>query len=310
LRVVEDRLLVLVVLTAVAGLALPTAGAALAGAVGPLLALLIFAVSLSFDADALRAVLRRPGLQLLATLLVYVPMSLVALLLARMTFGAGPLWLGLILLGTLPTDVSSPLLVWIARGNVALASVFNAVNTAISPVVVPLLFLVYTGVRLDVPVLGLVADLAATVLVPTLAGVAVRTRWRQRIARIEPVLSATGALSYLALLFAVVGTNAAAMLDAPVTMLLLAGVALVLNLSGYGIALLAGPPLPDPRDRVAMLFTVSKKEFSIAALVVFASGLPAEVALPAVVYAVVQMVTSPAVAHRLARRTAVAPGPG
>jgi len=37
------------------------------------------------------------------------------------------------LLGTLPTDVSSPLLVLMARGNVALAAVFNAVNTVFSP---------------------------------------------------------------------------------------------------------------------------------------------------------------------------------
>jgi bile acid:Na+ symporter, BASS family len=53
-----------------------------------------------------------------------------------------------------------------------------------------------------------------------------------------------------------------------------------------------------------MLFTVSKKEFSIAALVVVASGLPPQVALPGAVYAVVQMLTSPVVARVLARRAA------
>ena len=52
-----------------------------------------------------------------------------------------------------------------------------------------------------------------------------------------------------------------------------------------------------------MLFTTSKKEFSIAAFVVFASGLPPEVAVPSVVFAVVQMVTSPLVAKTVARRT-------
>jgi BASS family bile acid:Na+ symporter len=41
--------------------------------------------------------------------------------------------MGQTLLGTLPTDVSSPLLVLMARGNVALAAVFNAVNTVFSP---------------------------------------------------------------------------------------------------------------------------------------------------------------------------------
>ncbi len=304
LRAVENNLLVLVLATGAIGLVLPQLGQALTGAVSPLLALLIFAVSLAFDVTDLRAVLRRPGLQVLATVLVYAPMSLIALGIATVVFGAGPLWLGVILLGTLPTDVSSPLLVWIARGNVALASVFNAVNTALAPVLVPLLFLAYTGVELDVPVRALVGELAATVLLPTLAGVAIRTWQSARVERVEPALSAIGSLSYLALLLAVVGPNADAIVGAPSTMLLLAVVGLGLNLAGYGLALAAQPLLRERRDRTAMLFTVSKKEFSIAALVVFASGLPAEVALPAVVYAVVQMITSPVVANTMARRDA------
>jgi bile acid:Na+ symporter, BASS family len=294
---------VLVVATGALGLALPGVGLALTGWVTPLLALLMLAVSLTFDLATLQAVLRRPGVQLLATLLVYGPMSLLAVLIAGAAFGSGPLWLGIVLVGTLPTDVSSPLLVWIARGNVALATVCNAVNTALAPLLVPALFLAYTGVTLDVPVGALIGELALTVLLPTVLGVAVRT-WRPgRIRRLEPALSATGSLAYLALLLAVVGPNAQRILDAPGSVLVVAVAALALNTGGYLIALATRRLLPRREDRVAMLFTVSKKEFSIAAFVVFASGLPAEVALPAAVYAVVQMLTSPIVARGLARRS-------
>jgi bile acid:Na+ symporter, BASS family len=307
LRVVENNLLVLVLGAGAVGLVAPALGRALSGAVTPLLGLLMLAVSLTFDVATLRTVLRRPGLQLLATVLVYVPMSLVALALATVVFGSGPLWLGVILLGTLPTDVSSPLLVWIGRGNVALATVFNAVNTALAPVLVPLLFLAYTGVDLDVPVGTLMVELTLTVLLPTVAGVAIRTWQPRRIERIEPVLSATGSLSYLALLLAVIGPNADAIIAAPATMLLLATVGLGLNLAGYALAAATRPLVRARRDRVAMLFTVSKKEFSIAALVVFSSGLAADVALPAAIYAIVQMITSPVVANRAARRATDSP---
>ncbi len=292
----------LVLATGLLGLAQPRIGITLSAAVTPLLALLMLAVSLTFDVGTLRAVLRRPGLQVLATFLVYGPMSLLAVLVAGAAFGSGPLWLGLILVGALPTDVSSPLLVWIARGNVALATVFNAVNTALAPVLVPALFLLYTGIELDVPVAGLVGELAATVLLPTLIGVGIRTWQPRRIAAVEPLLSATGSLTYLALLLAVVGPNAARILAAPRDVLLVAGAALLLNGGGYLVAWSARPLVPESGDRIAMLFTVSKKEFSIAAFIVFASDLAPEVALPAVVYAVVQMLTSPAVAHALARR--------
>ena len=79
------------------------------------------------------------------------------------------------------------------------------------------------------------------------------------------VAAAMDALSYLALLLAVVGPNAGAILAAPSTMLL------------------------------------------IAAAVVFASGLPAEIALPAIIDAVVQLVTLPVVANAVARHASQTP---
>lgn len=299
---IEHNLMPLVVVSAAAALAVPGVGVALSGLVTPLLALLMLAVSMTFDLDTLRRVLRRPGVQALATGIVYGPMSLAGYALGRLVFGTGPLGLGFALVGALPTDVSSPLLVLIARGNVALATVLNAVNTALAPVVVPALFLLYTGVELDVPVAALMGELAATVLLPTIVGVAIRTRWPRRVEPVEPALSATGSLAYLLLVFAVVGPNTEAILAQPATMLAVTGVALVLNGVGYLLGYATRPLVTDPADRTAMLFTASKKEFSIAAFVVFASGLPAEIALPAVVFAVVQMVTSPVVAKLLVHR--------
>lgn len=304
---IEDHLAPLVVVATVLGLLLPAVGVALSRVVTPLLALLMLCVSLTFDLTILRRVLARPGAQALATVLVYGPMSVVGYAIGRVLFGTSPFGLGFALVGVLPTDVSSPLLVLIARGNVALATVFNAVNTALAPVVVPALFLLLTGVELDVPVLPLIAELAATVLVPTVVGVAVRT-WRPRpVERREPVLSATASLAYLLLVVAVVGPNADAIVGDPGAVLVIVAGALALNLVGYAIGAAAGPLVGDRGDRSALLFTVSKKEFTIAAFLVFASGLPEEVALPAVVYAVVQMLTSPLVARHLARRADPAP---
>lgn len=83
LRVIERNLLPLVVLSTVVGLAAPGPASALQPVVAPLLALLMLCVSLTFDLSMVWRVLRRPGLAALATALVYGPMSLVALLLAR-----------------------------------------------------------------------------------------------------------------------------------------------------------------------------------------------------------------------------------
>lgn len=116
-----------------------------------------------------------------------------------------------------------------------------------------MLFLAYTGIELDVPVAGLALELAVTVLVPTVVGVAIRTAVPRRVEPIEPVLSAGASLAYLALLLAVVGPNAVAMRAAPGTVAVVAGLALALNVTGYVIAMAARRLTPDPADHTALL---------------------------------------------------------
>ena len=299
---IESNLLILVVITTVVGLLAPSLGEALASGISPLLALLMLMISLTFDASAVRLVFARPGYQVLALVLVYGPMSLAGLLTGRFFFGAGPLAAGQALVGTLPTDVYAPLLVLLARGNVALAAVLNAVNTALSPFIVPALFLLLTGIELQVPLGSVIAELVATVLLPTLIGVWLRTRYPVTVGHFDPLYSAGGSLIYLALLLAVLGPNADRILGYGWYALVIAGAALTLNLVGYAFGATARWFTDDPQDRIAYLFTVSKKEFSIAAAFVAASGLPAEIAIPATFFAVIQMITSPLAARILVAR--------
>lgn len=303
LTLVEENLLVLAVLTTLFGLAAPGSVQWLGGWISPLLALLMLVVSLTFDAGALRLVLRRPGRQLWALGLVYGPMSLAGWLTGRAFFGQGPLALGQTLVGMLPTDVSAPLLVLLARGNVALAAVLNAVNTAIAPFVVPVLFLWLTGYRLDVPLLAVVTELVLIVLLPTALGVGLRTRFQTQVARGDHLWPALGAILYLALLLAVIAPNAALILGYGWYAGVIALAALVLNLIGYAVGMTARLFTTDRKELIAFLFTCSKKEFSIAAAFVAASGLPPEVAVPAAFFAVVQMITSPIAARLLAARS-------
>lgn len=139
--------------------------------ISPLLALLMLVISLTFDAHAVKLVFRKPSRQLWALGLVYGPMSLAGWLTGRLFFGSGPLAAGQTLVGTLPTDVSAPLLVLLARGNVALAAVLNAVNTVLSPFIVPILFLLLTGIELQVPIGAIIMELVLIVVLPTVIGV-------------------------------------------------------------------------------------------------------------------------------------------
>jgi BASS family bile acid:Na+ symporter len=303
LSFIENNLLVLAVASAALGLLVPDVGVVLEGGISPLLAALMLVISLTFDAQAVKLVFAKPSRQLLALVLVYGPMSIAGLLTGRLFFGSGPLAAGQTLVGTLPTDVSAPLLVLLAKGNVALAAVLNAVNTALSPFIVPFLFLLLTGIELQVPVGSVVLELVLTVLVPTVVGVFLRTRFSAEVSRFDGVYPALGSILYLLLLLAVVGPNAGTILGYGWYALVIAAAALCLNLTGYLVGWTARLFTDDREELIAFLFTVSKKEFSIAAAFVVASGLPSEMAVPAAFFAVIQMITSPIAAKLLARRT-------
>lgn len=311
LALVENNLLPLAIAAAVLGLAVPSAGIFLESMISPMLAGLMFVISLTFDAHAVKLVIRKPSRQLWALGLVYGPMSLAGFLTGRAFFGNGPLAAGQTLVGTLPTDVSAPLLVLLARGNVALAAVLNAVNTALSPFIVPILFLMYTGIELRVPVAAVVFELVLTVLIPTVTGVYLRTRFPVAVARHDSVYPSLGSGFYLLLLLAVVGPNAETILGYGWYAVVIAAAALSLNLIGYAVGAAARLFTADREELIAYLFTVSKKEFSIAAAFVTAAGLPSEIAVPAAFFAVIQMITSPLAAKLLAtRRTEASRGTG
>jgi len=304
LKILEENLLWFVLGTSVLGLVFPPLGEALFPAVGSMLAALMFFISLTFDASAVKRVLKRPGWQVLATFLVYGPMALAGALIGRLFFGSGNLAIGQALVGALPTDVSAPLLVLLGRGNVALAAVLNAVNTALAPFVVAPLFLLLTGVRLEVPLAELMMELALIILAPLVAGVFLRSRFPEKVMSFDPLYSFGSSLAYLLLLLAVVGPNAETILEYGAYGVVIFAAQLALNLVGYALGGAAGLLASERQTRVALLFTVSKKEFSIAAAVVAASGLPEEVLIPAVFYAVAQMTTSPLAVRLLNRRSA------
>src|SRR5690554_1124610 len=111
-----------------------------------------------------------------------------------------------------------------------------------------------------------------------------------------------GSVLYLLLLLAVVGPNAATILGYGWYAIVIALAALTLNLIGYAVGFVAKVFVADRQELIAYLFTVSKKEFSIAAAFVVASGLPSEIAVPAAFFAVIQMITSPIAAKILASR--------
>ena len=137
-------------------------------------------------------------------------------------------------------------------------------------------------------------------VVPTVVGVWLRTKFLEQVSQFDYAWPGLGSVLYLVLLLAVIGPNAATILGYGWYALVIALAALALNLIGYAVGMIAKLFAEDREELIAYLFTTSKKEFSIAAAFVAASGLPSEIAVPAAFFAVIQMITSPIAAKMMA----------
>jgi BASS family bile acid:Na+ symporter len=188
--------------------------------------------------------------------------------------------------GSLSADVSAPFLVYLGKGNVALASLMNGIVTGLSPFILPPLLLSLTGVEFQIPMQSIIIELTLVIIVPLFLGVLIRTQF-SFIRTYEPIYSFSSFLLYLGLLFVVVADSSETILSYSIGMILLLFITqLLLNASGYLIGWLTKPVNKSTEDLVAVLFTVSKKEFSIAATIVYTAGLPEAMLNPATFYAV------------------------
>ncbi|MFB6104514.1 MAG: hypothetical protein ABEJ57_05435 [Halobacteriaceae archaeon] len=67
--------------------------------------------------------------------------------------------------------------------------------------------------------------------------------------------------------------------------------ALLLNGLGYGVGFLLGWSKPRP-TRIAAVLSVGMRDFAVAAALILAAGLPTMASLPAIVFGVVELLTS------------------
>ena len=301
LTFISDNLLYLVVLAAVFSLAFPGPGARLQPLVTPVLALMVWCMSMTIRFEDLKSSIRRPVLIAASLFLGFVPMPLLGLALGNIFFTpGGNLATGQLLLASLPADVAAPFMVYLACGDTALATAILTASVAITPLVLPLLLTSLGHVRVLIPMSYLMSELFIIIAVPVILGVFLNNRYTG-LRRYEPVYAALSSLSYLVLLVIVLSVNAPGIknLESHAWRILLA--ALALNAAGYLLALTSLLLTRKRGELISFLFITSTREFGIATAAAAVMGLPGEMTIPAVFYAVVQMLTSPLVAKLLRR---------
>ena len=137
-----------------------------------ILGLIMLTMGCTLSTEDFRILLSRPVDILIGAVAQYTIMPLVAWTLARIFHLDTFMTAGIILVGCCPGGVSSNIMSFLCKGDVAYSVGMTTVSTCLSPIVTPLLVLWLAGAEIDVDAWGMFQNILLVTLLPVTLGVA------------------------------------------------------------------------------------------------------------------------------------------
>ncbi len=169
-----------------------------------LLMLIMFAMGVTLRISDFKRVLTRPAPVVAATFLHYLVMPLAAWILAKLFHMPADLSAGMILVGSVASGTASNVMIYLAKGDVALSVTISAVSTLVGVFATPLLTRLYVDTHIKVDVAGMLLSILQIVVIPIFAGLVIHHLFTRTVKRVQPVLPALSMVCILAIISAVV----------------------------------------------------------------------------------------------------------
>jgi BASS family bile acid:Na+ symporter len=227
-----------VVLLGVAAYVWPGPFVALKGYMDWFFALTMFGIGAVLQIEDFKRIVQKPVLVLIGTVTEFTVMPFGAFAVAKL-FGLPPeIAVGLILTGAAPGAMSSNVLSYIAKADVAYSVSLTTVTTLLCPVLTPGLTFLLAHSRLEVPFFDMVLSVVQIVVVPLFVGFGVRYYLKERIEKILPVFPALSVTFIIFICSLVIALNKQYLVQVT-GVILAAGVVLNVGgmLAGYGVGM-------------------------------------------------------------------------
>jgi predicted Na+-dependent transporter len=200
------------------GLFTPAPGIAIRKASTFLIVIMIGAMGFTITFKSLGMAARDWKSFLLGLVLNFAFAPLLCWLLALLLLSSHPdLAIGLILIGVVPC--AGMALVWagLLKGDVPLATVINGATMLVAPFLIPLLMSLFAGTFVSIDTAGMFKTVMITVLLPVLAGVALRELLERQVdvKRHLPLMPALSATAAVLLMFMAINTAVPAVAGNP-----------------------------------------------------------------------------------------------
>ena len=211
----------------------PASVSGIAPHVTGLLTLIMLSMGVTLSLADFRRVFTRPSPVLAGIVLHYLVMPLAAWAIAKALRMPPDLTAGMVLVGSVASGTASNVMIYLARGDVALSVTISALSTLVGVIATPLLTRLYVDASIVVDVRGMLMSILQIVGLPIVVGLVIHHLFTKLVRKVEPILPLVSMVSILLIIAAVVGGTQKSI--ASVGLLVAAGVVL-----HNGIGLLGG----------------------------------------------------------------------
>ena len=190
-KFIADYMGILVLAVSIAALLWPEVlGQIKPTVINPLLGLVMFGMGLTLHLEDFRIVFSRPKDVITGCLAQFTVMPLLAWALGRIFSLDEALAVGVILVGCCPGGTASNVITYLAKGDLALSVGMTGVSTLLAPLLTPLLVWLLAGKSVDVDVVSMFLSILWVVILPIVAGLAVKQLWPRQTERAVDYLPA------------------------------------------------------------------------------------------------------------------------
>lgn len=114
---------------------------------------------------------KKPIVVIAGTIMVFVIMPLAGLLIIKIWNFPPEIAAGIILVGACPGGVASNVMAYLAKGNLALSVTVTTFATLLSPILTPLIMMLFAGQLIEVNATSMMISIVNMILIPIFAGV-------------------------------------------------------------------------------------------------------------------------------------------
>ena len=199
---------VLVILAAVVAFLYPPAFLIFGGYITILLGVVMFGMGLTLKPVDFKLVFTKPIPVIIGICAQYTIMPLVAFSLAYLLRLPPELAAGLVLLGSVPGGTASNVMVYLARGNVALSVAMTSLSTMMAPIMTPLLIYLLAGQWLPVDPVAMFMSIIQVIIIPIILGFLIQKFFPVAVEKGVTVVPLISVAAILIIVAAVTAANA------------------------------------------------------------------------------------------------------